>query len=910
MNIKDIFPHRKIWPAVGLIVIFGIVVAFALNLKRGYDDKLANAATDSQNLAFAVEHHAAATLQKTDLVLNRLVDEFSPGYGDKWLNPQRISNYLLTLRLKQPELQSLRIVKADGHVLYTLYTLAEGGGIVSPLSLGDEAYFTGHRDNPNLGLTLSEAAQEPGGLDRNFILSRRLNNPDGSFAGIAAATISLAYFEGFYASLNPGKNASLTLLNDKAAMLARFPAVRGKTLAGSQLEAHLRKTPHGATYSGASSVDGVERVFSFRQVGDLPLYVEAGLAKSDILADWRRNALIDGTALAVLVAVMVFFSYGRSRRSGGVAEAEAEAEKQLPSFYPRNLIEANLDPLLTISPDGFITAANQAAERITGVARTQLVGSDFCAYFTEPDKAREGYRKAFADGFVRDYPLVMCNANGRVTEVLYNITEYWSEAGDVQGVYAIASDVTERRRSERLLKLENHALEIVCGHASLSAILDLLCRGMEEILDESLCAIMLLDKDGLHLRHGAAPSLPDDYNQAIDGVAIGPAAASWATAAFTGRQVISTDIAHDPLWADYKKLALSHDLAACCATPIYSEKEDLLGIFAVYYRATYQPTPFDLQAGSRAAHLAGVAIRRKRSDEMLANLNETLQQRATQANAKAEGSRAEHLASIALLRKRADESLNQLKNVMEQRVAEEVGKIMEQERKFMQRSRLAATSEIIGNIAHQWRQPLNALDLLLANIKDAQKFHELDPQMLVQSTIEGRQIIHEMFGTIDDFRNFFKPDKEKVAFSVKQGIQGTLDILSASLRDYHIQAQIEAGDDIIAYGYPNDYSQVLLNILNNAKDALVANNAINGVIHIRVVRVGEQACVIVRDNAGGIPADMLAKIFEPYFTTKHKGTGIGLYMSKMIIEDSMDGKIEARNVEGGAEFVLTCPAAK
>jgi len=909
MNIKDIFPHRKIWPAVGLIVIFAIAVAFALNLKRGYDDKLASAASDSQNLAFAVEQHAAATIQKTDLVLNRLVEEFSPGYGDKWLTPQRISNYLLTLRLKQPELKSLRIVKADGHVLYTLYTLMDGGGVVSPLFLGDETFFTAHRDNPNLGLTLSETAQGAGNPARNLILSRRLNNPDGSFAGIAAATIGLTYFEGFYASLNLGKNASLTLLNDKLAILARFPAgdsFRGKSLAGSQLEVHLRKAPHGGTFPGVSPVDGMERINSFRQVGDLPLYVNVGLAKSDFLAEWRRNALIDSAAMILLIAAILYLSYSRLRRSG----AGQEAEKQLPSFYARNLVEASLDPLVTISPDGIISDANQAVERITGVSRTQLIGSEFCDYFTEPGKAREGYRKAFADGFVRDYPLVVRHANGHVTEVLYNITEYWNEAGDIQGAYAVASDVTERRRSEHLLKFENHALEIVCGNASLDATLDLLCRGMEEILDESLCAIMLLDKDGLHLRHGAAPSLPDDYNQAVDGIAIGPTAGSCAIAANNGRQVISTDIAHDPLWADYKKLALNHDLAACCATPIYSEKEDLLGVFAVYYRTPYQPTPFDLQADSRAAHLAGVAIRRKRSDEMSTRLYETLQQRASDAVAKVEDSRAEHLASIALLRKRADESLSQLKKVMEQRVAEEVGKIMEQERKFMQRSRLAATSEIIGNIAHQWRQPLNALDLMLANIKDAQKFHELDPQMLVQSTIEGRQIIHDVFSTIDDFRNFFKPDKEKVAFSLKNGIQNALDILSASLSDYHIQTQVEAGDDVLAYGLPNEYSQVLLNILNNAKDALVANNVINGVIHLRVIRVGEQACVIVRDNAGGIPADILAKIFEPYFTTKYKGAGIGLYMSKMIIEDSMDGKIEARNVEGGAEFVLTCPAAK
>lgn len=846
-KIKDIFPLRKIWHVVGLIAILGIVAVFAFGLERGYNGRLAGAAGDSQNLAFAVERHAADAIQKTDLVLNRLVDEFSPEQGGERSNPQRISSYLLRLRLKQPELKSLRVVKADGNVLYSLYTVMEDGDAVSPLFLGDEAFFTAHRDHPNLGLTLSGPA--PG---RDLILSRRLNNPDGSFAGIAAATIGLTYFEAYYATLNPGKNGSLTLLNDKLAILARFPAgdgMRGKSLAGSGLEAQLRNNPGGATYSGVSPLDGVERIDSVRQVGDLPLYVDAGLAKQDVLAEWRRDALIYSAGLALLIVAMLFMAYGRQRRP----DAGQNGEEKPPSS-PRagDPNEAGRDPLATIGAD------------------------------------------------------------------------------------------------ERLLKFENHALEIVCGDASLDATLDLLCRGMEEILDDALCAIMLLDDERLRLRLGAAPSLPDGYHQVVDGIAIGPAAGTCAAAAHAGQQVVTTDIATDPLWGDDKDVALSHGLAACCATPIYSETDDLLGIFAVYYRTPYQPTPFDLQADNRAAYLASVAIRRKGADEAAHQLNETLQQRVADLVAKMEAGRAEHLTSIALLRKRADEALNQLKEDMEQRAAadaatkmevcraehlasiallrrradeslsrlekdmaqraaEEAARVMEQERGLAQRSRLAVASEIIGNVAQQWRQPLNALDLMLANIKVAQKFQELDPRMLLQSTVEGRQIIHGMLGTIDDFRNFFNAGKEKVAFSLNDRIQGAIATLAASLRDHNIEVQVEAGDDVIAYGFPGDYSQVLLGIFNNAQDALVANKVTNGVIHIRAVRVGEQSCVIVRDNAGGIPSEILGEIFEPSLATRHKGAGIGLCLSKMIIEDGMDGKIAARNVEGGAEFVVTCP---
>lgn len=907
MKIKNIFHHQKIWPVVGLTGIFSIVLVFAFNLKHDYEAELANAASDSQHLAFAAAHHAADTIQKADFVLNRLVDEFSPERGDKGLYPQRISSYLSTLQLKQLELKSLNVIKADGHVLYSL---ADSGDAISPLYLGDNAFFAAHRDSPDLGLTLSDSVQEQGSPARSLILSRRLNNPDGSFAGVVSAAMNPMYFESFAGALNPGKNGSLALLNEKLVVFAHFPAggrFIGKSLAGSPLEAQRQKTPRDGTYSGAFEGDKVERIFSFRQIGDFPLYVNAGLAKQDVLAEWHRSALIDSAIMTALIGVILFLFFGRVRRSG----TEQNEVPPLPLRHVRNRVEESLDPLFTISPDGFIIDANPAAELITGLSRTQLAGNIFCDYFTKPDEAREVCQKAFAGGFVHDCPLFICNANGHVTEVSCTISEYWNMAGDVRAAYVVASDMTERRWSERLLKFEISALENICDGADMLATLDILCRGVEGVLDESLCAIMLLDDDGLHLRHAAAPSLPNDYNQAIDGIPVGPTSSSCGAAAYAGQPVICTDIAHDPAWVDCHELALSHGLAACYATPIYSKKKDLLGILAVYYCVPYQPTQFDLQVGARAADLISVAIQRKRADSAMKQLNENLQQQVVDAATQSEENRAKHLASITLLRKRADESLSQLNKDMEQRVKEEIAGVVEIERKAMRQSRLAATGEIIENIAHQWRQPLSALDMLLGRIRDEIEFHhEIDPQMLVQSSIKGQRTIHEMFGVIDDLRSSFRADKKKVVFSLNNEIRGAIEILSASFHDCNIKTQIEAGEDVIAFGFPDIYSQVLRNILNNAKDRLVANNATNGVIHIRVASVGERACIVVRDSAGGLSADILAKIFEPCVASRSEDAGIGFYLSKMIIEDSMDGKIEVRNVEGGTEFVLTCPVAK
>jgi len=257
-------------------------------------------------------------------------------------------------------------------------------------------------------------------------------------------------------------------------------------------------------------------------------------------------------------------------------------------------------------------------------------------------------------------------------------------------------------------------------------------------------------------------------------------------------------------------------------------------------------------------------------------------------------------------RKQAEEGLRLLNETLDQRVKEEVAKNIDNERLLIQQSRLAAMGEMISNIAHQWRQPLNALALLLANLKDASDYQELDTKTIEDSTAQGQQLIQKMSTTIDDFRNFFKPNKLKEDFGLEKTIADTLNLLTHSLANHNIEVQVKNDHGIRVNGFPNEFSQVLLNVLNNAKDAMLERQVRAGKIEISLGQDEKTAWVVIRDNAGGIPDDILPKIFDPYFTTKEKGTGIGLYMSKMIMEH-MNGTIEARNVGDGAEFLLGLP---
>ena len=161
--------------------------------------------------------------------------------------------------------------------------------------------------------------------------------------------------------------------------------------------------------------------------------------------------------------------------------------------------------------------------------------------------------------------------------------------------------------------------------------------------------------------------------------------------------------------------------------------------------------------------------------------------------------------------------------------------------------------------------------------------------------------MHFMSKTIDDFRNFFRVEKEKENFSVKTTIKDTLSMQSAQLKNYNIAIDI-VGDDFEVNGYQSEFQQVILNLLNNAKDALLENKIQNPTINI----ILKDNSISMKDNAGGISKEIIDRIFEPYFTTKEqgKGTGMGLYMSKMIIEDSMGAKLSVFNVNNGAVFII------
>lgn len=267
--------------------------------------------------------------------------------------------------------------------------------------------------------------------------------------------------------------------------------------------------------------------------------------------------------------------------------------------------------------------------------------------------------------------------------------------------------------------------------------------------------------------------------------------------------------------------------------------------------------------------------------------------------------------------RKADELLAQKQHLLEQlnqslqlRVKETVAELRSKDQMLISQGRQAAMGEMIGNIAHQWRQPLNTLSLLLTNIHYAHENDELTNEYMAECIATGNRLIQKMSSTINDFRDFFRPNKVKQPFSAKRQIRLAIEMVAESFVHCRIEITLEIDQDCTLFGFPNEYSQVLLNLLNNARDAITGAKQEQGRIQVTLgVRQG-QGVVSVQDNGGGIPEHVLDKIFEPYFSTKPMGTGIGLYMSKMIIEHNMQGRIEARNIVGGSELSVSVPLAE
>jgi signal transduction histidine kinase len=258
--------------------------------------------------------------------------------------------------------------------------------------------------------------------------------------------------------------------------------------------------------------------------------------------------------------------------------------------------------------------------------------------------------------------------------------------------------------------------------------------------------------------------------------------------------------------------------------------------------------------------------------------------------------------------RRLNRELHSLKETLEERVESETKARIEKEKMLEQQAKMAAMGEMMDAVAHQWKQPLNALMMLNDLLRSDFHAGRIDGAYIDDLTRTAEEQIDHMVHTLNEFRTFFRPDKATEPFGLKRCIQSVLFLVRDEFLKHHITIHTENSREVILNGIENEFKHLILNIINNARDAFIERGTKERDIYIRFRKAHGMITLEIEDNAGGIPEAVIGDIFKPNVTTKaeDKGTGIGLYMSAQIAQ-KLHGTLQVRNSGKGALFTLRLP---
>jgi PAS domain S-box-containing protein len=593
-------------------------------------------------------------------------------------------------------------------------------------------------------------------------------------------------------------------------------------------------------------------------------------------------------------------------------------------------------------------------------------------------------RRARESGAPYESEFRVLRPDGSIRWVLGKGEVQYDRAGRPVRMLGVTADITARKRAEAFSAGQSRVLEMIATGASLVNILTSLVKLVESQSEGLLCSILLLGEDRLHLRLGAAPSLPESYIKAVESVSIGPLAELCGTAMSFGKPVITTDMLRDPLWVSYRHLASQHGLHACSSNPIVSQQGQVLGSLAMYYRDVRSPCPDEAQLMEIATQIAGIAIERDHAEEALRESQQRYRLATASANVGVWDWNLEtndfyvdpHLKAIlgyrnheignriadwerlvfpedadrVLERARACLAGESLSCEVEYRmlhrdgsvrwflargsaVRDESGKLcrmvgtdtdvterkraefesQEQRMELAHLGRVAMLGELSGALAHELNQPLSAI---MANVGAAQRFLAQSPPDM----FEVRQILEDIVHddqrageVIVRLRALMKKEDLRLQWLGLNEVLGeVLDLLHSDL----IQRRVSI-DRQLAPSLPPvladrvQLQQVLLNLILNACDAMGANAPGERRITLVTALAPDAAVQLaVADRGTGIPEGKVERIFEPFFTSKEHGMGLGLAICRSIVEVH-GGRLRAvNNPDGGATFHLALPGAE
>ena len=699
-----------------------------------------------------------------------------------------------------------------------------------------------------------------------------------------------------------------------------------------------------------------------------------------------RLVMPDGSVKHVHVV-----AHALSDESGGTefvgAVMDVTAAKQAEGRI-RQIIDTIPAHAWSALPDGSVDFVNQRFVDFTGRPIGELLrwGWGSTCHPDDLPGYLDLWRAALAAGEPMESEVRVRARDGDYRWLLIRNAPLRDEMGNIVKWHGTAVDIEDRKRAEALLAGEKRLLEMIAKGDSRALILDALCRLVEELATGSLSSILLLDPDTNRLWHGAAPSLPRPYVDAIDGSVIGPTAGSCGTAAYRAEPVNVCDIATDPLWADYRDLALPHRLRACWSTPILSSEGRVLGTFAVYHREPRSPTPEDHGVLEQITHLASIAIERVQAEEKLrrseAHLHDA-QSLGQMGSWSSNVSSGAFFASRELLRifgldpdeekptremfqeKIHPDDLTSLQEVAGKAVREKTNyefdfrivlpdgsirhchnvahpvfddsgalveyvgttldvterKRADEERERAEErlrqaqadlariSRVTTMGELTAALAHEVNQPIAAA---VTNASACVRWLAGEVPNLEEARAAAKRGVKDgerAAEIISRIRRLFKkgtPQRELV--DVNEVIREMIALLRSEATRFSISVGTELSADLPQImGDRLQLQQVLMNLIMNSIDAMKDVDGARELVIKSQREENEQVLVSVSDTGVGLPPQQTNQIFNAFFTTKPDGTGMGLSISRSIVESHGGRLWAAGNSPCGANVCLTLP---
>ena len=641
----------------------------------------------------------------------------------------------------------------------------------------------------------------------------------------------------------------------------------------------------------------------------------------------------------------------------------------------RQIVESIGDCVKILTLDGrLLYLNNEGLRTLEKTDASELLNLPLAGFLAEAEReaAVAAVEEAARGGRGR-FHYTICTPSGIAKSFDAVVTPITDANGTVVQLLAISRDITERRRDEALRAGQHRVLEMIATGSSLPAVLESLVQLVEAQSHGMRCTVLLLDEDGKTIRHGAAPSFPDDYAQAIDGSAIGPSVGSCGTAMYLGAPVIVADVLTDPLWADLRDVARRFGFRACWSTPIFSPLRRVLGSLAMYYAEPRVPEDEELRLIETAADIARIAIEQQRAYQALRrsearnramlraipdwvflttvdgvfldfhardvsrlhaspsvflgrtvgevlprSVADPLMAAFVRAAASGEAENVEYSIGAEDAERSYEACIvscdgDRILSIVRETTARKKAALEADanRRELAHLSRVAMLGELSGTLAHELSQPLTAV---LSNAQAARRLLEQRPPDvgMVQAALDDIIRNDRRAGAvIDRLRTLLRKGETVLQpVDVNEVAREVIDLAYGELMSRRVTVKSTLSPAIpLVLGDRVQLQQVVLNLVLNACDAMKGTPMAQRHLELLTGSEGEFVQVVISDRGSGIPDDQLERVFEPFVTFRAQGLGLGLAISRSIVA-AHGGSIRAENnADGGATFRCRLPVA-